>query len=71
MRGIFLGKPLHWALWIVIAAILYPAGKLHMHVRWFGWFSTLLLLIGAAVVLIVLTTSRPGEPITREPFEDT
>jgi hypothetical protein len=67
---IFLGKPWHWALWLVIVAVMVGANKVHMHVRWFGSFVLLLLGVTALIVLSIVVTYRKGEPITREPFED-
>lgn len=70
MREIFLGKPSHWALWVVVAVVLFLANRVHMHVRWFNEFQLMLLGLSAAIVAFLLATYRPGERITREPFDD-
>ena len=31
MKGMFLGKPLHWLLWAAIVAVLYLLGSLRLH----------------------------------------
>jgi hypothetical protein len=69
MGRIFLGKPLHWALWIVLWAVFYLMDRDHLHVRAFATFILLVLALAAACVLIILRTSRAGERITREPFD--
>lgn len=69
MNRVFLGKPSHWALWGVIVVVLAVAGHVHMHVRWFNDFTVLLLALTLFVVLFVVVTYRPGERITREPFD--
>ena len=70
MKDIFLGKPLHWGLWILIVAVLYVLGGQRFHVRHFGPFILLLLAIGAGIVLFFALTYRKGEAFTRESFED-
>lgn len=69
LNEVFLGKRSHWALWVLVAAVLYVAGQYYVHVRWFAWFSLLVLALSAGVVLYLVITHRPGERITREPFE--
>ena len=69
MGRIFLGKPSHWALWLIIGAVLFGAGRVHMHVRWFGDFVLLLLALAAGAVLFVVLGYRKGDVITREPFD--
>ncbi|HKI98679.1 MAG TPA: hypothetical protein VKB51_09425 [bacterium] len=70
MRELFLGKPSHWALWVIICVVLYAAGDVHMHVRWFSWFLGLILLLSTASVLYIVLTYRPGDRITRDPFDE-
>lgn len=69
MREIFLGKPIYWALWVVIIVVLVLLGNAHAHVRWFPTFILLLLALSAACVGFVVLTYREGEVITRESFE--
>ena len=66
MREIFIGKPIHWLLWIVAVPSLYLAGSERLHVRNFNLFLLLLGVLGLGAVLYVRWTTRPGESITRE-----
>lgn len=68
MRELFIGKPVHWAIWIAIAAVLFAASRTYLHVRAFNAFLVLVAALGLGAVLAVLLTSRPGEAITREPI---
>jgi len=69
MGRIFLGKPLHWGLVILLVAIGWIIGDARLHVIWFNLFTVVLLVISAAAVAVVLLTSRPGERITRDPLK--
>jgi hypothetical protein len=66
MRNIFLGKPLHWFLMVVIAAGLWYAGDLRLQITHFDAFIVALLAISTACVLIVLYGPGRGERITRD-----
>jgi hypothetical protein len=66
---LFLGKPLHWLLWIVLIGVLYVLGANSFHVRHFIAFCLILLALSAACVIIIIAGYRDGERITREPFE--
>jgi len=70
MRELFLGKPWHWALLVVIAALLWWAGDMRVHVTDFNSFVIALIVGSFAVVLLLLRTTRPGETVTRDPLED-
>jgi hypothetical protein len=70
MRAFFIGKPLHWALWIVIVPALAIMGLGYLHVRNFNGFMLGVLLLGAAAVAWVLLTTRAGEAVTREPISE-
>ena len=70
MRKVFLGKPLHWLLWGVIVAVLVAMGAQRLHTVWFNLFGTILLVLTTACVLVVVFTTRKGERITREPFDE-
>ena len=69
MGRIFLGKPLHWGLIVLLVAIGWIIGDARMHVIWFNLFTVILLVISAVAVAVVLLTSRPEERITRDPLE--
>ena len=70
LGGIFLGKPWHWLLWAVIVAVLFWLGSHSLHVRSFVPFLLILLALAAGSVLLVVSSYRKGERITREPFEE-
>ena len=70
MRELFIGKPIHWAIWAVIAAALIAMGRVYLHVRDFNAFLGVVFLLGAGAVVTVLLTTRKGEPVTREPFDE-
>ena len=70
MPRIFLGKPFHWLLWIVIVGVLFLAGDYKMHVRLFNGFIFVVLALGVASVAAILASYAEGDRITREPFDD-
>ena len=69
MGRIFIGKPLHWVLIVLLIAIGWIIGHERLHVIWFNLFTVILLVISAVAVAVVLLTSRPEERITRDPLE--
>ena len=70
MRKIFLGKPLHWLLWVLIVAVFYLLGALRLHTRDFNLFIVILLAGTTAVVLLIVLLHKPGDRVTRDRFED-
>lgn len=70
MRGLFLGKPLHWLLIVAIVALLYWFGATQFHRMDYPGFLFSMLGLSAAAVAIVVATSRRGDRITREPLDD-
>jgi hypothetical protein len=70
MRSLFIGKPLHWLIWAVIVPVLFAMSRVHLHVRAYNAFLAVLALLATGAVLTVLLTSRKGEPITRESFDE-
>jgi hypothetical protein len=69
MRRIFLGKPLHWGLLVILIIGGWLMGNAKLHVIGFNLFTIILLAVSAAVVAVVLMTSKPDEQITRDPLE--
>ncbi len=69
MSRIFLGKPLHWALPILLVAGGWLVGRQRLHVIEFNLFAFLLLVVSDGVIVAVLMTSQPGEQVTRDPLE--
>ncbi len=66
MSNLFLGKPLHWLMLVVISAGLWVAGDKREHIVHFDAFIVALLAVSALCVLIVLCGTKPGERITRD-----
>jgi 4-hydroxybenzoate polyprenyltransferase len=70
LREIFLGKPIHWLPWPIIAALMVWMNSVHFHILRFNMFTLALLAVSAAVVAFVLLSSKRDEKITRESFEE-
>ena len=70
LREIFLGKPVHWLPWPIIAVLMVWMNSAHFHILRFNMYALSLLVISAAVVAFILLSSKRGEQITREPFAD-
>jgi hypothetical protein len=70
LRDVFLGKPIHWLPWPIIAVLFVSMDKVHMHVTQFNSFTFVLLGISAGVVVFFLLTTRRGEQVTREKIPD-
>ena len=70
MRGIFLGKAIHWLVLVVVMAILWWLGTNLVQTRDYNLFLTILFLVTAGAVATIVVTTRKGERVTREPFED-
>ncbi len=67
---VFLGKRVHWLLWAVIVAVLYWLGSESLHVKSFVPFLMVLILLAGGSILVVLSTYKKGDRITREPFDE-
>ena len=59
---IFLGKAIHWALWALIGVV--------QHVRDFVPFALELLALAVFCMAVIVFTYKPGDRVTREPFEE-
>jgi hypothetical protein len=70
LRELFIGKPLHWAILVVMAGVLVWLGHLKLHVRFFNLFSFAVLGMTAAALLFIIASHRKGERVTREPLDD-
>jgi hypothetical protein len=68
LHSIFLGKPIHWLPWPIIAVLFIGMNKLHLHVTQFNTFAFVLLGVAAAVVAYVVFTTGRDEQVTREPI---
>ncbi len=70
LRDVFLGKPIHWLLWPVIAVLYIGMDSVHLHVTRFNAFAFILLGVAAGVVAFLRLTTHPGEAVTREPIPE-
>jgi hypothetical protein len=70
MREIFLGKAIHWLVVVVVIGILWWLGANLIQTRDFHLFLSVLFLLTAGAVAAIMLTTRKGDRVTREPFED-
>ncbi len=70
MGKIFLGKPVHWLVFVIVLGALTFLGHGLYQTRSYNLFLTILLIMTALSVIAVLVTTKKGEQVTREPFED-
>jgi hypothetical protein len=70
MSRIFLGKPFHWLVFAIIIAVLAWLGHGLVQTRNFHLFLFVLVALVAGSVAAIMLTTRKGEQVTREPFED-
>lgn len=70
LSQLFIGKPLYWFLWLIIAVVLYLLGENGIHVRYFVVFCFVMLVLTAVCIFTVLLTYKAGERITRESFDN-
>jgi len=68
LRRIFLGKPIHWLPWPIIAGLFIWMNAYHLHVTQFNTFAFIVLGIAAAVVAFIVLTTGRDEQVTREPI---
>lgn len=65
----FLGRPRYWVLAAGVSTILAYLGSIKFHVREFVPFQFCVLALAAIVVVVIITSYKPGEQIIREPLE--
>lgn len=70
MNRIFLGKPLHWVVVAIVIGVMWWMGSVLLQTRNFHLFLIILFALAAGAVGTIVLTSKKGERITREPFED-
>ena len=70
MRDIFLGKAIHWLVLVVVMAVLWWLGAKLVQTRDYHLFLGVLFLLIVGAVAAMIVTTRKGEQVTREPFED-
>ena len=70
MRRLFLGKPVHWLVLAVVMAVMWWLGANFVQTRDYHLFLIVLFLLTVGAVAAIMVTTRKGEQVTREPFED-
>lgn len=70
MKEIFIGRPFHWLLWVMVLVVLFLVGRNQIHTTNYFVFISILAALAAVSVLTVVLTYRKGERITREPLDD-
>jgi len=60
----------HWLAIGLLVTALAVSGLQRFHVRAFGSFILILLALVAGVLALIVLRYRPGDVVTREPFED-
>lgn len=70
LRQVFLGKPVHWIPWVIIAGLMLWMNSVHFHVLHFNFFALALLGVSAAVLALFILSSRGREQLTRDPFPE-
>lgn len=70
MSRIFLGRPWHWAIVLIIIGLGWFAGSARLHVTHFNSFLIVLALGTIFVLALIIGMSTPGQQVTRDPIED-
>ena len=70
MRGLFLGKVVHWLVLVIVVAIMWWLGANLVQTRNYHLFMLVLFLVTVGAVAVIIVTTRKGEQVTRDPFED-
>ena len=70
MKSIFLGRPIHWLFALIVIAGGWQLGEMRLHVREFNSFLIILLAATLVLLVLVLSTSREGEAVTRDPVPE-
>lgn len=70
MRDLFLGKPWHWLVLVLVAAVLWWAGDSRLHVTRFNLLITALLIGSFGLLYLLLRTTGAGETVTRDPLDE-
>lgn len=65
----FIGRPIYWALAVVVSAVLATLGMLKYHVREFVPFQFTVLGLAVIVVAVIITSYKPGEQIIRQSLD--
>ncbi len=68
MKKIFLGRPVHWLLALVLVAGGAALGQYRLHVIDFNLFIVLLMVAIVILLALVLKTSGGDPDVTRDPI---
>lgn len=68
MKQVFLGRPIHWGLAMILVAGGAALGQYRLHVIDFNLFIILLLCAVVALLALVLRTSSGDVAVTRDPI---
>ena len=67
MKRVFLGRPVHWLLAMILVGGGAALGEQRLHVIEFNLFLILLFVAVIVLIALVLKTSSGDAPITRDP----
>ena len=67
MKRVFLGRPVHWLLAMILVGGGAALGEQRLHVIEFNLFLILLFVAVIVLIALVLKTSGGDAPITRDP----
>ena len=67
MKRVFLGRPVHWLLALILVGGGAALGEQRLHVIEFNLFLILLFVAVIVLIALVLKTSGGDAPITRDP----
>ena len=70
MSRIFLGKPFHWLVFVIIMGVLAWLGHGLVQTRNYNFFLLILVGLVAGSVAAIMLTTKKTDQVTREPFGD-
>ena len=68
MKNVFLGRPIHWLLALIMVGGGAALGQQRLHVIDFNLFLVALLVATVLLIALVLKTSAGDAAITRDPI---
>lgn len=69
MKNLFIGKPLHWLMIVIVIGAMYGFGAFQFHRVDYTGFLFAVFGLAAGCVVLVLVTYRRGDRITRDPLD--
>jgi len=70
MRDLFLGKPWHWLVLVLVTAALWWTGETRLHVTRFNLLVIALLAGSFGLLYLLLRTTGVDEQVTRDPLDE-